>query len=429
MSYLLLILLLLCLLFFAYKRKVGAFVCFTLFFFRVASTLLFTSSQYLYGFNSVLLGLSYIIVLLWQFNYFNWQDLRSFYMNPVVLSVIALSVIMIVHNDISPFFHSHHAEIVASQTSFFVNVFFPFILLPFFVPDDFTREKTVDSIPFWGLFYLVTLLVSFGFSSSVLNNRLLLEESTEGLISSIPLSRYMAIVATVCFIRSLSYKLSENSSRIGFICLALLFGLAMIIAGQRGTLIGFCLALFSLFLRAEYRSHAIAIIFISGFALLVVLSFFDIFQFQIFQRFAQFENIESFNRYYDYPRTWEIFSDNDFLWGLGTKGYLFQTGRAFPHNIILEHISDYGLLGLICILVLLAYCSKYAIKLIKYSNCYSDLAISCCWITICFSAMVSSSLIGHRLFYLLSGLLVFSHRYFLYRESQHPMTQDHSIIS
>lgn len=424
MSYFLLVILFLCLLFFAYKRKVGIFVCFSLLFFRVVSTLLFASSQYLFGLNSLFLGFSYIVVLLWQFNYYNWQTFQFFYKNPVVLSVAVLFVIMVFHNDISPFFHLHHNEMVASQTSFFINVFAPFVLLPFFVPDDYTREKTVDAIPFWGLIYLLTLLTCFGFSSSILADRTQLEDTTEGLISPIPFSRYMAIVAMVCFIRSLSFERFEINKRIVFISITILFGLALLIAGQRGTLIGFCVALFALLFRKEYRSHAVAISFILGFTFLAILNFFDIFQFQIFQRFSQFEDFESFERYNDYTRTWNIFVDNDFLWGLGTNGYLYKTGRIFPHNIVLEHITDYGLLGLICILVLLIFCIKYAVALIKYSSSYSDLAISCCWITICFSAMVSSSLIGHRLFYILSGLLVFSYHYYHFRESKEPLSQD-----
>lgn len=108
-------------------------------------------------------------------------------------------------------------------------------------------------------------------------------------------------------------------------------------------------------------------------------------------------------------RTWEIFKNNNYFWGLGSLGYLFKTGRCWPHNIILEHISDYGLVGLVCILSLLYFCAKYAFTIIRHSNDDGDIAIVCSWIVLCFSAMVSSTLLNHQEFYCFSGLLAMTY--------------------
>lgn len=409
------------LLYMAYQGKVGSFASFALLFFSIAASLFYVTSSALFSQNAVIHIVFYVILLVWQFNYYSWRNAFVFLKNPVVLSILAITVIMVLFNGYSPYYHTYKTVINQTQFHFLSHVVFPLLILPLIVPDRYTREEMVSSIPFWGIIYLIVLLLSFSISSQIISDRGVLGESTDGLIGNITLSRVFAIVIIAIFMRIIASGNKQKYELLCFIFECVLFFLAILIVGQRGTLIGLFIAFLALFLRKEWRRHSFLI---AGIALIIVLisvTFIDFGQFQIFQRFSQFQNIESFERYHDYGKTWEIFKDNGFLGGLGSKGYFFRTGRPWPHNIILEHISDYGLAGLLCISVLLFFCCRYTIALIRHSDNITDLSIACGWIALCFSAMVSSSIFGHYLFYIYSGLLVLT-----YQDFQRQLSSDTS---
>jgi O-antigen ligase len=286
------------------------------------------------------------------------------------------------------------------------------------VPDRYTRHEMIYAIPFWGFIYIIVFLLSFNMSTFVISDRMQLRENTDGITGSITLSRILAIAIIATFIKLIATESSQKNKQTIYIILSLVFCLLLLIAGQRGTLIGLGIALSALLLRKEWRHHSVAIASLAIIGILIAITFIDFSQFEIFQRFSEFQHIESFKRYEDYGKVWGIFQSNDFLWGLGSKGYMFKTGRPWPHNIILEHISDYGLAGLICILILLIVCIKYAMTLIRQSKYNTDLAIACGWIVLCFSAMVSSSMLNLSLFYTFTGLLVLTYQDFVYQSSE-----------
>ena len=410
MYFILLILLIILLIYTIYKQDVGSFACFSLLFFSIAVTLFYGVSPVLFAMNAPVHLALFIILLVWQFNYYSWRTITEYLRNPVVLSVLAVTVIMLLHNSISPYYHTYRSDVDEAQFHFFSRVLFPFLILPFIVPDKYTRGRMVNAIPFWAIIYAIVLLSTFTFSSDVFSDRMQLSDNTGGITGSISISRFSAIVIVVVFMRILSTGYKKKFENIYLIIEFILFILIMLIAGQRGTLIGLGLAFLALFLRKEWQRHSFFIAGLAFFFVLVAITFIDFGQFQIFQRFSQFEDIHSFERFYDYGKTWDIFKDNHFLWGLGSKGYFFRTGRAYPHNIILEHISDYGIAGLLCITILLVYCLKYAFTLIRFGMHVDELSIACCWIVLCFSAMVSSSMLTLFLFYTYSGLLALTYQ-------------------
>lgn len=406
MSIAFLFLLTIILLYLMYKQKVGFFACFSLLFFNIASSLFYVISSELFSLNAGIHTAFYVILLMWQYKYYNWHHVFDFLKNPVILSVLAITVIMFLFNSISPYYHIYKAIIDQAQYSFLSHVIFPIIIFPLILPDRYSREEMVSSILFWGGIYIIVLLSSFTISSSIISDRGVLAESTDGLIGNIGLSRIYAIVVIAVFMQLIASGYKKRIEYTSLVVGCVLFCLLILIIGQRGTLIGLCIALLALFLRKEWRQQTFVVAGIGFVVILISITFIDFGQFQIFQRFSQFQDIESFERYHDYGKTWDIFTENGFLGGLGSKGYSFRTGRPWPHNIILEHISDYGLAGLVCISVLLYFCCKYSIALIRHSDNTADLTVACAWIALCFSAMVSSSILGHYHFYICSGLLV-----------------------
>ena len=418
MTAVLLVIIAFILLFTAYQGKVGYFACFSILFFSIAVSLFYVTSSALFSLNAVFHTGLFAILLVWQFNYYSWRNAFEYVKNPVVLSVLAISVIMILYNDISPYYHTYKEVINNAQFGFFSRVLFPFLLLPLMVPDRYTRHEMIHAIPFWGIIYLLVFLLSFNMSSFVISDRTQLRENTDGITGSITLSRILAITIIATFIKLVATEKSQKNKQTIYIILSLVFCLLLLIAGQRGTLIGLGVALSALLLRREWRHHSVAIAALAIIGILIAITFIDFSQFEIFQRFSEFQHIESFKRYEDYGKVWGVFQSNDFFWGLGSKGYMFKTGRPWPHNIILEHISDYGLAGLICILILLIVCIKYAMTLIRQSKYDTDLAIACGWIVLCFSAMVSSSMLNLSLFYTFTGLLVLTYQDFVYQSSE-----------
>ena len=411
------------LLYMVYQGKVGYFACFSLFFFSIAVSLFYVTSSALFSLNAVFHLALFAILLMWQFNYFSWRDAFKYVKNPAILSVLAISVIMVLYNDISPYYHTYKDVIISNQFGFYSRVLFPFLILPLIVPDKFTRHEMIHAIPFWGIIYLIVFLLSFDMTSLVISDRTLLKENTDGITGSITLSRILAITIIAIFIKLIATNSSKKNLQACYIILSLLFCLLLLIAGQRGTLIGLGIALAALMLRREWRNHSFTIAALVTIGVLIAITFVDFSQFEIFQRFSQFQNLESFERYHDYGRVWDIFKNNDFIWGLGSKGYYFKTGRVHPHNIILEHISDYGIWGLICVMILLVCCIRYAVILICHSNSSVAVSIACCWITLCFSNMVSSLIFTNGLFYLFSGLLVMEYQEYQNEESYSDLSE------
>lgn len=423
MTVILLVIIAFILLYTAYQGKVGYFACFSILFFSIAVSLFYVTSPALFSLNAVFHTGLFAILLLWQFNYYSWRSILTYVKNPVVLSVLAILVIMILYNDVSPYYHTYKDVINNAQFGFYSRVLFPFLLLPLMVPDRYTRHGLIHAIPFWGIIYLIVFLLSFNISTLVISDRAQLRENTDGITGSITLSRILAITIIATFIKLIATDRGHKSEQTFYVVLSLLFCLLLLIAGQRGTLIGLGIALAALLLRKEWRHHSVTIAALAIIGVLIAITFIDFSQFEVFRRFSEFQSIESSKRYEDYRKVWDIFQSNDFLWGLGSKGYMFKTGRPWPHNIILEYISDYGLAGLICILVLLAVCVKYTIALIRHSGDDTDLAIACCWIVLCFSAMISSSMLNLSLFYIFTGLLVLAYQD--YRcQSANTLTED-----
>ena len=146
-------------------------------------------------------------------------------------------------------------------------------------------------------------------------------------------------------------------------------------------------------------------------------------KFGVYERFEEFEDIRQLERFKDFSKVYAIFDRNDLIWGLGSMGYFWETGRTYPHNIILEHISSYGLLGLVCILSIVYYGFKTSIHIIKYSNNYHDYFYACCWVMLLFSALVSSGINAHRVLYLFSGILML-----IYNDMRYSTLADEILI-
>ncbi|MBQ9820966.1 MAG: hypothetical protein IJM58_02475 [Muribaculaceae bacterium] len=323
--------------------------------------------------------------------------------NPVVLAMLLLSVVIVSQDAFSPFIDTHSAEIFDFEFNFSINTLFPVFTLPFFLSSK-ELDEFVNSFLFWSILYLLIVVFAFNLDvHEIAIDRTLLEEATDSFVSTIPLSRYAGIAAIV----SLSFFLFQDNNKLRTISIfSFLFSsFVLLVAGQRGSLIGFIIAFVFLCFKSESRFR----IHLTIFAVLAVLLMISLFDFGIFNRMEQLKGYQQFDRYNDYFKVWSIFEKNNYLWGLGAKGYFFETGRSYPHNIILEHIVNYGILGLLSILTILVSCVKYCLFFLRKKDCFAEVTICACWLLLAFSVMVSGGMNGNKIFYLFSALLAFSY--------------------
>ncbi len=363
--------------------------------------LLYGMSSSLYNIRTMFLIVGYFLLIIAPHKKRIYK-LGHIYLNPVVLISALFVIVMIIHDhSISGYYSIHHVEMNAFEIKYLTGSFIPMLIFPLAVTCVDEKNSFVDSIKYWGCVYLIVLLSVFSLSSELLANRMLLLEMTDDLLSTIFLSRFAGLVVIASFVTLLFGKIGKT---LKVICVSvfLIFLFSLLLLGQRGSVIGTFLGVLLLFLRGKDRKYVLYLIPLVLIAFIVLSQF----EFGIFNRFEELEDSESSDRYKDYFNVWKIFSENNYLTGLGSCGYEYYTGRTYPHNIFLEHISNYGILGLFCVTVFFFYNLKHIIYILKYSENYRDKIICSSWCLFAFSALVSSSIAGQQLLYLWSTLLV-----------------------
>ena len=137
----------------------------------------------------------------------------------------------------------------------------------------------------------------------------------------------------------------------------------------------------------------------------------------ISERFYQFKDVKSLDRVFYYISSWEIFSNNKFFYPEGSLGFFYITTWDYPHNVILEAMVEYGLIGLILCALIYIIGGIYSVLILK-SKC-SDVTykiVAMIWISLGVSALVSANILGNRLFFIFSGLLGIAYYYLKKRE-------------
>jgi len=357
----------------------------------------------------------YIMLLLIKFPP-NTYSCSFYYRSPLTITLFGFILVVLLHDYfISTYFEFHTKEMVKNEISILTNILIPFLLAPYFINSKREAISFANAIVLWSLFLIIEFVYIFGFNQKLFTDRVLFETITDGLLNSITLSRFAALFLILMLLKIFS---EDNRSSLTIsICLFALGTITLLITAQRGTIIGVIWGLLLLLFQAKWRKRVIYLTPI----LLLLLLVTSFFKFGIFDRFEELEDFRHFERFKDFSRVYAIFDKNDFLWGLGSMGYYWETGRSYPHNIVLEHISSYGLLGLICIGMIIYYGFKMSIHIVKHSDNYHDHFYACSWVMLLFSALVSSGICQHRTFYLFSGILMLIYndmKYSTFGESQ-----------
>jgi hypothetical protein len=282
----------------------------------------------------------------------------------------------------------------------------PFLVTLLILDNKKKLNKTPTAIVLIGLFYFLMFYLFIDYNQIEIGDRTTFERVG---FNSIATSRIGGLI----FISSYLLLLKKQKAYFKYILgiAIILSGFLVLVSSQRGTIIGilFALALFSFFnpdKKHRYIFYVASLLLVSIFLLNII----KIEKFGILDRFYELKEYESFQRYSDYFVSWNLFKNN-FAFGVGPNGYFITTGRVYPHNIILELISEYGVFGLASCLLILVPGLNSTIKLIKNKQTdYQIKILASLWNLMLISVLVSGNIISNSLFWILSAILIVSLR-------------------
>jgi len=268
----------------------------------------------------------------------------------------------------------------------------------------FRKNVSFERIPIQvAILSMITavILARYGdVSNLVIGDRLTLSESIG--IGSIALSRLAVFVFVVSFFSLINTR--GLRTQLPFILSLILSIFVMLLSAQRGPIVGLGVGMlfwvvFKSGLKTKLRSLVALVIVV-----MVTLTF-NIDQFGVTDRFDDLRNYETYARYDDFPRTYALFLESPIL-GHGVKGYFEKTGRVYPHNIFLEVIAEYGVVGLAILMIMLGEIFKWIMSILYSTRSESyKMALAMAWIALFVSSQFSSDLSGNHIFYSVSGLV------------------------
>ncbi len=386
------------------KDKYGYTLCLILSYSIILSFLI--SESGLSGLKLIILYALYLCVIIKGIS----EKTITLKADPLFYSVAALCGTVFISNFlVKPYWSPARIESVNTyQVQFLINVITPYVVTLFVLTNIKRRVigQFIKSMPYWGALFIVLVFFMVNLSEIDFNDRMSITEQSG--LSTITLSRYFAII----FISSLILFMDQvKKDASGYIKVTLLFitfasFFYLFLVGQRGTILGVILGLFFFFafnLNKENRTQIISIF------LLVFIGVYAVIEFNIFglfDRFANLKDYQSFERYLDYFNSWDIFKSNSFFLPEGSLGYQQITGRSYPHNIILECMVEYGLIGLVSSLLIFIFGGICSFKILKNKDIPVIFKIvPVVWIAQGVSALISANILGAQLFLVFTALL------------------------
>ena len=319
--------------------------------------------------------------------------------NIIIYPIIFLIIALLLFNSLS----THNSDLIVKvfERNTFIYIFIPFFLIQFFLNNEKMLIEFVHSIPFWGILFVFMFIIFFNLKQLDFQDRISFFEITG--FDTITSSRLFGVSLIV------SYMLLLKSSKMNlFLLISFLVNLLFIlIVGQRGTLIGVFLGLvFFTSLSLNRNNFIKLLIFFLLIVVLLYLKVIDLSKFEVFNRFYDLKNFRDYKRFADYPTAWQIFKNNSFWGGEGSWGYKFSTGRVYPHSIILESMTDYGLLGLLAVLSIIIIGLFYSVQLLKNEKILFEFKIVAnIWIMLLCSVLVSGNIVYNYIFFVFSAIL------------------------
>ena len=399
MSYLLLSLVILINIY-GFIRKPGFIIAYLLFFQSLNNLLFFHI-----GLVEIKLFLPLIFLLLFFIKFFKKREfvllLNNFFYNKISIGYLMLVIYMLMY---ALFIGGDY------ELSFVRMFLFPGLLFFLISSTCFYRvemyHQLFNGIILFTIVFVISIITFNGVEA--LSDRTFVEGVKN--ISSIAQGR-MAGLLSILFIMLIIFK--KNYSKYFIIVgLALsIFWLSM--TGTRGALIALVGTLFFYFFMTNNRLSNSRYLLISSVFLIPILFYYGLDENLLFIRtneLIDFQSIEGMTRFYRWQLFFEYYPEN-FIFGLGPGGwgkYMMIGEYRYPHNIIIEFLLMYGLVGLTSFFLISLTSFSIVIKILRNDVInFQFKGLGLCWVFYFIATMFSGSFIyGNLGFFIFAGLLV-----------------------
>lgn len=357
------------------------------------------------------------------------HNFTNIWKHPLSILFFVLIFVIVLHNYYIVGGALDNEDIANFQFGIIQGMVIPYIFLLIFGKEKKFLDDFCRSIPMWGLLFIAVFLILTDIQNVDVSDRMTVGEETS--VSSIGLSRFGAIIFLSAFLNALSIK-----GLLKYIYFAIALGGAFILifAGQRGSILGVAVAILAALvfirMRKSQKKRLWVISIGVGIAVIAILSSME---FEILHRFeGDVVEEQQYGRLADYGIAWTAFQHCGIIKGLGSMGYTEYTGgiRPYPHNLILELMSEYGIVGLIYALSLVIGCGIMTLKIMGRKDITSyDMSIALIWIALLFSVLVSCSFVQNAVFIIVSGALILVYqrkrikKFIIYRKTNETGTQ------
>ena len=292
------------------------------------------------------------------------------------------------------------------------SFFFPgtilFLMTLYFLNDIKVYKELVSGIIIFSLLTFLFLYLFKGFASIATVDRLEISESIG--MGPIAQGRMAGMVGLI----SLIY-LNKSKGRKLFIIHSAIFVVSFLwlsLTGTRGAFVALILTFLFFLLLKQNNVKTIFRAIVFFLLLIPALMYIGVEEFTLFQRLTEFssqQDIESMERYNRYLIFFNLPPEN-FVLGLGPGGWgkhIRHELYSYPHNIVLESIIEYGIVGVIFVFTTLILGIRLVVKIVrnKFSNLYFVI-LSLCWLYYLINTMVSGSFLRNINFFTLTAVLI-----------------------
>jgi len=321
--------------------------------------------------------------------------------NPLFLAIVFIKIMLLLHLAFIGLKSEQAVELVTRYFIHLTPVMFLLIVM-------LTRGKTIDQMTDGIIVYgalLVAILIFIAETQQIYTiGRGHIREQLG--INPIQIARLSGMIILTYVI----YLLQTKDLGYKVIYAAVIFAASylMIISLSRGPIVALTIGLVMIVATYDYNLVK-KYTFLAAAATAVFLASFFLVQqnHEIVLRFQELEEFEETSRFTRLLLFIELFKDPGFLlFGLGPEGYGYVTRYGYPHNLIIEFVSEYGIVGIISTVLILVYSVKYIIVisdryLSEKHNVYPVLLVY-----YFVSSMFSGNIIGNRNFFFIIMVII-----------------------
>ena len=302
------------------------------------------------------------------------------------------------------------------ETKFIRSFMFPGLIL-FIIGSVFILNKKIYQELLFGiiLFSMATLAALYifrDFGVLLISDRDLLGEVTD--FGRIAQGRIAGHALLLCLFLGMFVK---NYYKYFALLALILSAYWLSLAGTRGALVSLILSLFAYLILTKYKFFSAKKILLYVLVLIPVLIYLGIQDSSLFVRTNELldpDYVQGMARYKRYMDFIDLLKTYPIL-GLGPEGFKELFGRR-PHNLVIEFVIDYGIIGFFSMLLIFIPCIKITINIIKSkTDDFYIKAIALSWIYFATNSMFSGDFIqgNPQLLVFTAILITVSHRYSL----------------